>query len=176
MSGLNVVLNTFFVLFLLAGVVLVPFTLPGTWLIVLTATMYAIVRDYHFAGQQMTGSSDWKVILTLLIFALAGEIVEFYTGIIGAKKYQVPNGAIVCSIIGGLIGAIVGVPVVFVGAIFGLLLGTFLGAFIYLLFTAVSPKESFKMALATLCSRVVAIFAKTVIAMAMVIFLFIHTF
>lgn len=156
-------------LLLVAGVVMVLFTLPGTWVIVLAAFLYSLVRDFQTSG-------DWIVIAWLVGFALAGEAVEFATGALGPKKADVPTGAIVCSIVGGLLGAVIGVPVFLVGALLGLLLGTFLGAFVYMLIQDGRVGQAFKDSFVVLTSRVISIFAKTTIAAGMAIYVLIKTF
>lgn len=154
---------------LVAGLVMVLFTLPGTWLMVVAALLYSFVRDFQ-------ASSDWKIILWLIVLALIGEAIEFVTGTLGPKREKVPTGAIVCSIIGGIIGAIVGVPVFLIGAVLGLLLGTFLGALAYTFFKDGQIRIAFQHARAVLTSRVISIFAKGAIALGMAIFILINVF
>jgi uncharacterized protein YqgC (DUF456 family) len=165
---LSVTYQVVLCLFLLAGVVMIPFTLPGTWLIVLASFLYSFVRDYDTA--------DWKVVLILVILAALGEAIEFATGTLGPKKENVPTGAIVCSIVGGVIGVIVGVPVFLVGAVLGLLIGTFLGALIYTLIKDGQVRVALRHAWAVLTSRVISIFAKTSIAVGMAVYLLVKVF
>src|SRR5262245_53268118 len=101
---LSVTYQVVLCLLTVGGIVLVLFTLPGTWVIAAAALLYSLVRDFQ-------ASSDWVVIVWLVVLALIGEAIEFATGTLGPKKVEVPTGAIVCSIIGGIVGAIVGVPV-----------------------------------------------------------------
>ncbi len=166
---LTILILFIFCLLLVIGVTLVPLGLPGTWLIVLDAFLYSLVRDYK-------NTDDWKVVLVALLLALAGEGIEFATGVFGAKNQKIPTGAIVASIVGGIIGAIVGVPVFLIGAVLGLLLGTFLGALIYGLITHPHLKEAIRFAIVTLFSRVVSIFAKTTVALVMVAYLLFKVF
>ncbi len=166
---LSVVYLVLFCLFLLAGIVMVPFTLPGTWMIALGAVLFSLVRDYK-------ASSDWVVIAIVVGLALLGEIVELATSAFGAKKEHVPTGAVVCSLIGGLVGAIIGVPVFLIGALLGLLIGTFLGAFLYSLVKKGNVAEALSQALVILASRVVAIFAKTSVAVCMAVYLLFKVF
>lgn len=112
----------------------------------------------------------------VFVLALIAEALEFGIGVIGSKKLQVSNGALLCSIIGGLIGAVVGVPIMLVGSLLGLLLGVFLGAFVYEILTKKNFKQAFLSSLAAFFSRVVAIFVKTTIAFAMVIYLLMKMF
>lgn len=161
---------TLFILLLAAGIALVPVGLPGTWLIVVDALLYSLLRD--FEGE----TADWKVVLFVAMLALAGEAIEFGASVAGAKREKVPTGAIVASILGGLIGAVVGVPVFLIGSVLGLLLGTYLGALIYSLITHPRAGEAFRFARSVLFSRVVSIFAKTTVAVVMSVYLLFKVF
>jgi uncharacterized protein YqgC (DUF456 family) len=129
-----------------------------------------------FSRPDFQTSSDWIVIVWLVVLALIGEAVEFLTGTLGPKKAEVSTGAIVCSIIGGIVGAIIGVPVFLIGAVLGLLLGTFLGAFIYMMIKDGQVRAALKDAFVVLTSRVISIFAKTAIAVGMSVYLLIKVF
>lgn len=168
-SVLSVTYQVFLCLFLLAGVVMIPFTLPGTWVIVVASFLYALVRDYQ-------ASADWKVIAVLAGLALLGELIEFLTGTLGPAKEKVPTGAIVCSVIGGIAGAIIGVPVFLIGALLGLLLGSFFGAFLYCLVKDGHVRQALRHSWLILTSRVIAIFAKTAIGAGMVVFVLFKVF
>jgi len=166
---LSITYQVLLCLLTIGGIAMILFTLPGTWVIVLAAFLYSLVRDFQ-AG------SDWTVIILLAVFAVTGEVVEFVAGALGAKKQDVPTGAIVCSMVGGIAGALIGVPVFLVGALLGLLLGTFLGALIYMLLKDGRVGVALKNAWAVLTSRVISIFAKTAIGIGMAIYLLIHVF
>ena len=108
----------------LCGLVLCAFTLPGTWLMLGAATVYALLTRGHYVG--------WKTLVALLVLALTAEVGEFVLGGAGAKK----AGASKWGIFGGLVGAILGgifltglVPVPILGTVIGICLGSFAGAF-----------------------------------------------
>jgi len=150
---------------ILAGVVIVPLGLPGTWLIVGAAFLYSLFLDFT------PGSSDVWVIVILIVLALIGEILEFLVGTLGGKKLDVSTGAIIASFVGGILGAIIGVPVFLIGALLGLLLGVFLGALIYELVVTKNVGIALKAAVAVFFSRLVASFMKTCIAVGMGVYL-----
>ena len=133
-------------------------------MIVGDAFLYSLVRDFK-------ESSDWKVVLIVVGLALVGEGIELLTGILGAKSQEVPTGAIVASLVGGIIGAIIGVPIFLVGSVLGLLLGTYLGALIYSLIQQGNVRKALDQSLVVLTSRVISIFAKTSVAIGMVVYL-----
>lgn len=149
------------VLLTLVGLVLVPFSLPGTWLIVLTSVLYSIF--YPFGA----GESPLFVNALLIAIAIFGEIVEFAVGTFGGKTFKVSNGAIISAFVGGIVGAIIASPIFLIGALLGLFIGAFLGAFIYELIYLKSFSRALVNALAVLASRVVASFLKTSLALVM---------
>jgi len=145
---------------LLAGVAMVPFTLPGTWVIAGAAFLYSLVANFKT-------SSDWLVVGILAALALFGEALDYAASAVSAKRENVPTGAVICSIVGGLAGAIIGVPVFLIGALLGLLVGTFLGAFLYSLIKKGDVSEALRHSGVILTSRIISIFAKTALAMGM---------
>ncbi|MBN1392629.1 MAG: DUF456 domain-containing protein [Sedimentisphaerales bacterium] len=110
-SAILVIINAFWLL-------LVPFALPGNWLIVITTALFAWWRadDNVFSPYTL-------VAITLL--ALIGELVEFFGGVAGAKKAGAHFLGSLGAIIGAVIGAIIGT---FVFPILGTILGSCAGA------------------------------------------------
>ncbi len=154
------------ILFVVAGIALVAFGLPGTWLIVLTSVVYSLF--YPFDG----GSASPIWVNGILIgFALLGEVVEFCVGTFGSKTMNVSTGAIWCALLGAIVGAIIGVPVFLIGSLLGLFLGAFLGALLYEWVTLKSFSRAFVSALAVLASRIVATSLKATLALGMGLYL-----
>ena len=91
------------ILLLLNGVwlSLVLFGLPGNWLIVLTTSLFAYWRwdEGVFSG--------WTLI-AVAVLALAGELIEFLAGMVGAKKAGASWRASFAGLFGALIGAVGG--------------------------------------------------------------------
>ncbi len=145
----------------LLGVGLVLLSLPGTWLIVLASLLYSLFFDFH-------SSSDFHIIILLLLVAGGAELLEFLYGVKDAQKQAIPTSVFIASMIGGFTGAIIGVPVFLIGSVLGLLLGTYLGALAWAYYR--NPKnipEAFRLGKAALHSRVVSLFLKTSVAMGM---------
>ena len=107
----------------LAGLVLIPFGLPGLWLIVLAIIGYGWLTDF----QTM---SAWFLIVVIAL-ALAGELIEAWIGFRFAQRYGGSRRAGWGALIGGLVGAIVGVPVPVVGSVVGGFVGAFVGATVF---------------------------------------------
>jgi uncharacterized protein len=113
--------------FLLLGLVCLTalasliFGLPGTFLIVLAALVYAWATG--FAAVQ------WTTILWLLLLALVGEGIEFFAGAAGAAGDRPSRRVTLCVLIGGFSGGLIGAPFLFgVGSLLGALLGAFVSA------------------------------------------------
>ena len=165
-STFHIALIVVVFLLILVGIVLVPLTLPGTWLIVAAGGLYAIF--FSFDGG---ATSAWWVIAWLIGVAAFGEIVEFGVGTLGGKAVKVSNGAIVSAFIGGIIGLFIGVPIFLIGSLIGLFIGAFLGAFIYEMVVLKSFGRAFVTACAVLATRLVASLLKVMLAIGMGIFL-----
>jgi uncharacterized protein YqgC (DUF456 family) len=107
----------------LIGLVLIPFGLPGLWVILLGIIGYGWLTDFQ------TLSAGFLILATAL--ALLGEVFESWIGFRFARKYGGSSRAGWGALVGGLIGAIVGVPVPIVGSVVGGFVGAFLGAAVF---------------------------------------------
>jgi len=99
---------------------LVLFTLPGNWLMVVGTCLFAWWRwdDRVFS---------WPLLVAAGVLALIAEIIEFFAGAGGAKRCGAGWLGALAAIGGALFGAIVGTIAIAVG-VFGTLLGACLGA------------------------------------------------
>jgi uncharacterized protein YqgC (DUF456 family) len=107
----------------LFGLLLVPFGLPGLWVMVLTLVGYAALGDFQRVG--------WVSISLVLGLALLGEVLEAIFGFRLAMRYGAGKRAGWGALIGGLVGAVVGTPLPIIGNIAGAFLGAFLGAALF---------------------------------------------
>lgn len=96
------------------------FNLPGTWLMILLATLV----EWWLPGEALFG---WTVLAVGAGLAMLGEILEFVLGAAGARQAGGSKRAAALAIAGGVVGAIVGTP--FPIPIAGTLIGACLGAF-----------------------------------------------
>lgn len=113
-----VFLNAFWLL-------LVPLALPGNWLIVITTALFAWWR-----ADDKVFSPYTLVVITFL--ALLGELVEFFGGVVGAKKAGAHFLGSLGAIIGAVTGAIIGTFVLpIVGTILGSCAGAAIGACVF---------------------------------------------
>ena len=99
--------------------VLVLFGLPGNWLMVLSTSLFAwwTWERHVFSG---------GTLITIVVLAVLGEVIEFLGGTVGARKAGASWRASLAGILGALIGALAGTmvfPVPVVGTILGACLG-----------------------------------------------------
>lgn len=108
---------------LVAGLVLVPFGLPGLWLMALGVIGYGWLTGFHTVGA--------GIIALVIGLAFIGEIVDWWLGFRFAIKYGGSRRAGWGALIGGIIGALVGVPVPVIGSVIGAFIGSFAGAALF---------------------------------------------
>ena len=108
---LLIVLNAFWLL-------LVPFALPGNWLIVITTALFA----WRQWGQ---GIFSIYTLVAITVLAFLGEMIEFFAGAGGAKKAGAGWVGAIAAIFGAIVGAIAGT---FILPLFGTIVGACLGA------------------------------------------------
>lgn len=144
----------------LIGLVLIPFGLPGTWVILLGILGYGWITDFR------TISATFLVIAIGL--ALVGEVLETWIGFRFAKRYGGSSRAGWGALIGGLIGAIIGVPVPIVGSVVGGFVGAFIGAAVFEYSRARQAEGSVRAGWGAVLGRATAAAVKIAIGVAMV--------
>jgi uncharacterized protein YqgC (DUF456 family) len=106
-----------------AGLLLIPFGLPGLWVIVLGLLAYGWLTDFR--------SLTAGLVALAVGLALVGELVEAWIGFRFAQRYGGSSRAGWGALLGGLVGAVVGVPVPLIGSIVGGFVGAFAGAALF---------------------------------------------
>jgi uncharacterized protein YqgC (DUF456 family) len=154
----------YFLLLLTAvvGLVFTLVTLPGLWLIVGAAAIYAWLTGGVYLGI--------KTLIVLLLMAAGAEVAELVFGGRGAKK----AGGTAWGVAGGLVGAIVGglvltpfIPIPVLGTLVGICLGTFLGAFGLELLMGKPVNHSLRIGVGALKGRFAGIIGKMLVGAAM---------
>ena len=100
---------------------------PGNWIMLIVASFYS-----WFMPNESPYDFGIFIILIVLILALIGELLEFFTGVISTKKAGGTKRGMWFSVIGSIIGSIagifVGIPIPIIGSLIAALLFSGLGA------------------------------------------------
>ena len=124
-AALLVVLNAGWLLAAVAG-------LPGAWLMIVSTALLAWWKGPDTA----TGAPGMFSVATLIVvaaLALAGEIAEFFTGVVGSKAAGGTKRGATGALLGGFAGALIAtftIPLPIVGTVIGACGGAALGALI----------------------------------------------
>ncbi len=164
-----------FVVCLLVGWCLTLFSMPGNWVMVAAAALYAWLSPDE---SQTVVALSWWIVLTLVGLAGLGELVEFGAGALGAKTTGGSKRGAVLAIVGSLVGSIVGgfVGLPFLPTVVGLLvavvlfaaIGSLAGAMIGEAWKGKGLNETLKVGHAAFWGRILGTMAKVVIASVMV--------
>ncbi len=113
-----------FLLILVAGLVVIPFGIPGTFIIVLDSFVYGLATHFERVTLGFVG--------ILLAISLAVEAVEFVLGALAARKYGSSSWGMWGALIGGFFGAL-WLTSLFppLGTFLGAFVGAFAGAFVF---------------------------------------------
>jgi hypothetical protein len=106
-----------------AGLALVPFGLPGLWVMVLGVITYGWLTGFQEVGL--------RTVSLAIGLAGVGELIEWWVGFYFARRYGGSRGAGWAALVGGIAGAVVGVPVAVVGSVLGSFVGAFAGAALF---------------------------------------------
>lgn len=116
MAGLCTLLMIFGLLLILPG-------LPGNWVIIGIAALWAYFGD--------AASFTWQYFAFIVGLAVVGEIVEFLAGHFGTRRFGGSSQGGYGGIVGALAGGILGAAFLFgLGALPGALIGGFIGCFV----------------------------------------------
>ncbi len=130
----------------LAGIVL-PI-IPSTPLIWAGVLIYAVCDGFE--------SVSWLLILIFSALTILSVILDYFGGVIGAKKYGATRWGLIGSVIGGIGGF-------FMGGIIGLIFGPFFGAVLFELIFGKDLRSSLKSGMGTLVGFLGGAIAKLVI-------------
>jgi hypothetical protein len=146
----------------LAGLAALLFSLPGTFVILVTALIYAWATGFVVLTLSILG---W-----LLVLALVAEALEFVAAASGAPGARPSRRVQLSAIAGSIIGGILAAPILFgVGALFGALAGAFAGAAVAVGSEGGSLSDATAHGFAALRGRLLGFVLKASIAVVMVI-------
>ena len=150
-------------LVVLASLFLIPFGLPGTWLIVAAAVGFNVLT-----GGERIGTASLVIVAAM---AIAGEVLEFALSGRYTRKYGGSRRAAWGAIIGGIVGAVIGVPLPIVGSMIGAFAGAFAGALVAEYTRAANAATAARVATGALIGRAVAAALKVAIGLAMAVWI-----
>ena len=139
----------------LAGLLMVPLGLPGTWLQVIAIGAYAYATHWRLG---------WWIFGIALVLAAMAEVVEFVMGGRFARKYGGSRRAAWGAIIGGLVGAFVGTPVPVIGSVIGAFVGAFVGAALLELTSSSEVRGALRVGWGAFLGRLAAAAMKSAVA------------
>jgi uncharacterized protein YqgC (DUF456 family) len=145
---------------LLLSFVMIPFGLPGLWIMVGSALAYQLLVPGTVGATTVVGTALLALVAEVLEFTLAGRY---------ARKYGGSRRAGWGAIIGSIVGAIVGVPIPILGSIIGGFLGAFVGAFVAERSVGTTAGGSTRVATGALLGRAVAAAMKTAVGVVIAI-------
>lgn len=140
-----------------AGVFMIPFGLPGLWVIVV-ATL----------GLVLAGQVGWSLGLTVAGVAAVAEFAELMVVARFGRAYGGSRKAFWGAVIGGLLGLFVGIPVPVIGPVITAFLGTFLGAGAVTLLETRSVRHSARVGWGVVLARTVAVALKVAVSVAVI--------
>lgn len=155
------------ILGMIAGIIVIPFGLPGAGIILLAVFIYAWVTGFG----EVIGIPFFVVLTALTVIA---ETADNWLTMLGARRYGASSRAVWLSLLGGLAGAIfIGGPLALIFGPLGPLAGGFAGAFgvvfAYEYSVRRDAREALRAGWGTFLGRMAGIILKLVIAIAMMI-------
>ncbi len=135
----------------LAGIVL-PI-LPSIPLIWAGVLIYAVCDGFE--------NISWFLVLIFGVLTILSVILDYFGGVIGAKKYGATKWGLIGSVIGGIAGF-------FMGGIVGLIFGPFFGAVLLELVFGKDLRGAFKSGVGTLVGFLGGAIAKLAIGVIMI--------
>lgn len=136
------------VLVMVAGLVMLPFGLPGLWVMAGAVLLDAAVVPSHVVSLRL------GIVLTVL--AGLAEVVEIALAGRFARRYGGSRRAGWGAMAGSLIGAFAGVPVPIVGSMIGAFAGAFIGALVAELSQRAQLAPAVRVATGALLGRIAA--------------------
>jgi len=161
-SFIQILSNSLFFLGLIIGVALIPFGLPGTFVIAGLALVHGL----------LTGFVPLTLPFVLVLFGLAvlAEVIEFSLGAVAARKFGGSKYAMWGAIIGGFAGAIFGTGITpVIGTLLGAFLGAFAGAFLFEYFHIKDVDRALRVGFGAFLGAVSGKLMKITLAIAMVV-------
>jgi hypothetical protein len=146
------------------GLVSLIVGLPGTFIIVATALVYAWATDFAVMS--------WTTPAWLFGMAVVAEIIEFVAAAVGTggADGQPSRRVTIATIAGAIVGGIIGTPFLFgIGSLLGAMAGAFVGAAMAVSSGGGTWRHSMQTGLVAMRGRLVGFVIKSAIAVAMIL-------
>ena len=145
----GITIGTVLWLCMLGALFLIPFGVPGLWIMLIPAAVLAVL-----------GNVSWGALAVLVVAALVAEGIEFVALKKVGDHFGASRKAFWGAIAGGFLGLFVGVPIPFLGPVITALLGSFAGAAVVTFLESASLGKAGRVGFGTLLARVFAIGVK----------------
>jgi uncharacterized protein YqgC (DUF456 family) len=149
---------------LLAGLLMIPLGLGGTFVILGVGVIAGFATDFTRVGV--------VTLIILAVLAVAGELIESLLGVFTVRRFGASKWAMLGTFFGGIAGGIAGSGVAPVaGSLVGAFAGAFLGAFVGELLHRRRVAESLRAGWGAFLGRLLAVAIKFEIGVVMAIIL-----
>ena len=153
---MSVVFAVILIFVLLGCWILTMFGLPGNWLMAAVTAVYA-----YLTPANSPAAVGWRTVVTVLVLAVLGEILELAAGALGVAKSgggrRSAVMALAGSVVGSVMGVVIGVPIPVVGsviaAVFFAGIGAMVGAILGELSVGRTPGAGWRMGKAAFWGR-----------------------
>lgn len=154
MDAYHIIIFIFSLLIMIAGLSGIIFPIiPSTPLIWLGILVYAVFDGFK--------SITWLLLLIFAALAALSLVLDYFAGIIGARKFGATKWGVIGSIIGSLGGFMA-------GGIIGLIMGPFLGAVLFEILFGNDLRTAFKSGIGTIAGFLGGAISKLVIGIIMI--------
>lgn len=153
-----------FALVLTLSLIMIPFGLPGLWVMIVAAVGYSALTGWSAIGT--------FTIVAVSLLAVAAEVLEF---VLSAKYVRIYGGSrrgAWGAIIGGTIGAIMGLPIPIIGSLLGAFAGSFVGALVAEVQGGAGKADASRAAYGALVGRAAAAAMKVAVGLGIAVWLF----
>ncbi|HEX6640479.1 MAG TPA: DUF456 family protein [Thermoanaerobaculia bacterium] len=150
--------NLIALLVMLAGLFIIPFGLPGLWL------MIAVVAFGVF-----TGAVAWWTLALLIVLGIVAELLEFFAVKKLSDRHGGSTAAFWGAIAGGLIGAIIGAPIPIIGSFVAGVIGTFAGAALVTMYEQRDLSHGMRVGFGAALGRALAVAIKVAVAVVVLV-------
>jgi len=138
-----------------AGLLMVPLGLPGTWLQVIAIGAFSYATHWR---------AGWFIFAVAVALAAVAEVIEFMMGGRFARKYGGSRRAAWGAILGGLVGAFMGFPLPIIGSVIGAFIGAFVGAAVLEMTAGAEARAALRVGWGAFVGRLAAVAMKSAVA------------